>query len=163
MKAKKRKKLIIIGTIILVVVLLPISLFLLSEWLFPSFWGSYKLGNDLYMIEWDGNCRIIVYNNKIRSNTCYSGAYVIPNLEVDPTIRVINAKSNKHWVVVEAYKNYDKDDRCYYVIDKSFDLNGLDWQKDRCDSIIQSHITCFDNKELFENKLYEYEVKLSFN
>ncbi|MBP9993413.1 MAG: hypothetical protein KBT67_00510 [bacterium] len=160
MKAKSRKRWITIGVIVFVILVLPVSLFLLSEWLFPSFWGSYNLGNDLYMMEWDGNCRIIVYNNHVKTRTCFSGAYVIPNLEVDPTIRVITAKSNKHWVIVEAYKNYDKDDRCYFVIDKSFDLNGLDWQKDRCDSIIQSHIILLNSVQDLEKKLFELDIKL---
>ena len=151
-----------IGIIILVVVLLPISLFLLSEWLFPSFWGSYDLGKGLYMIEWDNNSRLIVYCSNPRGNTCYNGAPIIPN-SLSKDIRVTNAKSNKDWIIVEASKDNNTLDKYYYLIDKSYNIKGLNWKEDKCDSIIQSHITCFDNKELFEYKLNEYGVKLSFN
>ena len=161
MKAKPRKKLIIAGTFVFIVLLLPIGLFLSSEWLFPSFWGSYSLGNGLYMIEWVNNSRLIVYCSNPKGNTCYGGIPVIPN-SLSDEIRVTNAKSNKDWIIVEASHNNDTLDKQYYLIDNTYDINGLDWEKDNCDSIIRSHITCFENKESFENKLYEYGIKLCF-
>lgn len=156
-----RNKIFVVFTVSFIIVF-PILLFVFSEWSCPSLWGSYKLGNNLYMIEWDNNCRIIVYNDHVKSNTCYSGAYIIPNYESDSTIRVIDAKSNKHWVVVKAFKDYDRNKLCYFLIDKSFELNDLDWQKDKCDSIIQSYITCFDDLQVFEDRLCNLKIKLSF-
>lgn len=157
MKAKSRKKLIIIG----IIIVLPICLLLLSEWLFPSFWGSYNLGKGLYMMEWDNNSRLIVYCSNPRGNTCYSGIPIIPS-SLSDDIRVNHAKSNKKWIIVETSQNNDTLKKHYYIIDKSYNIKGLDWKQDRCDSIIQSHIVCFDNEEMFKNKLYELGIELGF-
>lgn len=157
----KAKTLIIIGIIIFFIIVLPISLFLLSEWLFPSFWGSYDLGKGLYMMEWDNNCRLIVYCSNPRGKTCYSGIPVIPN-SLSDDIRVNDAKANKKWIIVDAFQKNDTLNKFYYIIDKSYNIDGLDWNEDRCDSILQSHITCFDNEEKFENRLYELGIELNF-
>lgn len=161
MNSKSKRKLIIIGVIAIVIVGLPIGLFIFSEWLFPSLWGSYNLGNGLYMMEWDNNSRLIVYNSHPRGKTCYSGIPIIPT-SLSENIRVADAKSNNDWIIVEAYQNNDTLNRFYYLIDKSYRVIGLDWKKDNCDSIIQSYIFRFDNEQLFQNKLYELGIELSF-
>ncbi|WP_373728868.1 hypothetical protein [Bacteroides heparinolyticus] len=151
------KKLLVVVLSILALPILVVLFLYLSEWLFPSFWGSYKLGNGLFMMDWDGNYRIIVYNPNPSGNTCYSGAYIIPDknshCSTDRSLGVIDAKSDKKWVAVIAFEGESHQDTCYFLIDKSFDVDGLDWQKDKCDSIIQSHIIRYDAKQSFYEKL----------
>lgn len=120
-------------------VFFSIILFFSSEWLFPSWWGSYSLGGNLYMLDWDGGEKVIVYCNNPRGRTCYSGISVIPSNTDTNQIRVIAAKSSDEWVIVKA-KSSNEDKKRYYLISKDINIDNLNCDKVDCDSIIQSHI-----------------------
>jgi hypothetical protein len=119
-------------------------LFFSSEWLFPEWNGSHNLGNNLYMMEWDGGGRIIVFCSNKEGRTCYGGPRVIPTNERafddhgNYAELVENAKVDERWIVVKS-KRFQEGTHCYYLIDKNFNIEGLDWNKS--DSIIQSNIT----------------------
>ncbi|GHT17536.1 hypothetical protein FACS189429_1830 [Bacteroidia bacterium] len=147
-----------------IIVILIFGLFITAEWWCPSMWGSHKLGNNLYAMDWDGGVQIIVYNDNPHGRTVYSGAYVIPNPNTTDSIynvRIQNINFNKKWVIVKA-ESVTNNKECYFLIDKSFNLKGLDWQKDNCDSIIQSHITEYSDFPTFYQELQNRKIELDF-
>lgn len=48
-----------------------------SEWTDSESWGSHALGNNLYVMDFDGG-KIVVIGTNIRGNTCYGGIQVKP-------------------------------------------------------------------------------------
>ncbi len=160
MKKKSKITILIIAFIILLplsVILLLWGLFFVSDYLCGN---KNNLGNNIYMVE-DGNFREIVYCTKHKGNTCYVGIPLIPAIS-SKGISVIEAKSNDEWVIVKALNNALSEKNCFYLIDKSFDLQNADCRERNCDSIIQSYITYFDNEQDFENRLYDLGLSLRF-
>jgi len=158
----RTKKIILFVPIITISII--VILFLTSEWWCPSMWGSYSLGNNLYAMDWDGGVQIIVYNENPKGRTVYSGVYVIPNPNSnDSTFNVIirDIKFNKEWVIVKAEQQ--QNEYCYFLIHKNFNIKGLDWQKDNCDSIIQSNITQYYNLSTFYEVLKQKHINLKFS
>lgn len=141
--------------------LLIIILFFSSEWLFPEWNGSYDLGNNLYMMDWERGNRIIVYCSNKEGRTCYGGLPVIPH-NYPQEVYVKNAKANDKWVIVKAVTTEDNRPR-YYLIDKSFDIKGVDRNIINCDSIIQSYIISTFDSLSFDKKLKEKNVNLRFD
>lgn len=115
----------IIGCLFTAAICLFVFLFL-TEWFWPEFNGSYSLGNNIYMLEWDGGGRIIVQGINIVGNTCYGGEPLIPFYENrydsigNYTEYVVDAKSDNNWIIVKTEEK-SKRQRKYYIIDKSFD------------------------------------------
>lgn len=127
----------------------------------PEWNGSYKLGKGLFLIEWDWNTQKIVYSGETESNG-YGGRYIIPPFPDSPWICMHEVNANDLWVIVKATTlkgNYPR----YYLIDKSFNIEGLDWKADNCDSIIQSHIIVTSDSIRFEEILKKKNVDLRFN
>ena len=121
------------------IILLSLLLFFTSEWLFPSWWGSHSLGHNLYMLDWDGGNKIIVYCSNPRGRTCYGGLSVIPSNSNSSQLCVITAKSNERWVIVRAKQTQDNKN-CYYLINKDFNIDNLNCQNVNCDSMLQSYV-----------------------
>lgn len=140
---------------------LVIALFFSSEWLFPEWNGSYDLGNNLYVMDWEKGTKIIVHCSNKRGKTCYGGSPVIPH-NYPREAYVKSAKANDKWIIVKAIKT-ENNSTCYYLVDKSFDIEGLDWQKNNCDSIIQSHIKEYFDLKIFYEDLKNKKIDFSFD
>lgn len=153
-----------IRIIIFAIILSILAIFIpwLSFWISDYLCGSKNnLGNNIYMVE-DGDFREIVYCTKHKGNTCYVGIPIIPKISNDE-ISVIDAKSTDEWVIVKAWLHHaNSKNHCFYLIDKSFDVEWVDFKEKDFDSIIQGHITYFDNEQDFENKLNDIGIKLHF-
>ncbi len=135
------------------------------------FWGTYKLGNNLYM--WDGDCkedRIIVFNNKV-SNDIFGitrGANVIPPYDqwINPPIGyyreyVETASHNEKWIIVKSYlKSYsEKESKInYWIIDKNFNPNTITAEK-----IVALYLIGPMDSSAFIQQLKEKNIKLSFS
>ena len=160
---KKKTKILVL--IIALIILLPLSVlfFLLGLFFVEDYLCGSKnnLGNNIYMVE-DGNFREIVYCTKHKGNTCYVGIPLIPAIS-SKGISVIEAKSNDEWVIVKALNKALSEKNCFYLIDKSFDIQNMDCRERDCDSIIQSYITYFDNEQDFENRLNDLGILIRFS
>jgi uncharacterized phosphosugar-binding protein len=136
-------------------------LFITSVYWNPSIWGSHSLGKNLYSMEWDGGGQIIVYNDKPTGKTVFSGAYVIPsNKDTAQNLVVQKINYDNQWIIAKAVKKEIKQ-VYYFIIDKSFNIKGLDWHKDNCDSIIQSHVFRFDSISFYK-ELNIRNINLTF-
>ena len=133
-----------------------VALFFSSEWLFPEWNGSYYLGNNLYMMDWERGNKIIVHCSNKSGRTCYGGSPVIPH-NYPREVYVQSAKADDKWIIVKAITTEDNN-VCYYLIDKSFNIKGLDWDVVNCDSIIQSQITGPLDSLNFEQLKNKYNV-----
>ena len=133
-----------------------------SEWLWPEINGSYDLGNNIYMMEWDGGGRIIVYGTNISGNTCYGGGYLIPTYEnqYDSTGRyaeyVVDAKSDDNWVIVRS-ANWNVNERKYYIISKNFDPDTINKDK-----IINTKIEEFTDSSEFSKRCYDNGITMGW-
>ncbi len=94
-----------------------------TEWCYPEFNGSYSLGNNIYMLDWDGGGRIIVRGTSIKGKTCYGGEYLVPSYENhydsigNIAEYVIDARSDDNWIIaMTGFQNSLQ--RKYYIIDK---------------------------------------------
>ena len=119
-----------------------------SKWLFPQWNGSYDLGNNLYMMDWERGNKIIVYCSRKTGRTCSGGSPVIPH-EHPREVYVKSAKANDRWVIVKA-------------LTTESDKN-LDWEIVNCDSIIQSHIISTFDSISFEKILRDKNIGLKFD
>ncbi|MGN6530745.1 MAG: hypothetical protein ACTHK0_03190 [Ginsengibacter sp.] len=127
--------------------------------------GKYPLGNHLSL--WDNDKKeekIIVYCE----GNCNGGIYVVPTYEghYDSTKQhyaeyVEEAKSNKKWVIVKTFRVKEKQEN-YYIINKDFDIRGLDCGKANCDSILQSYVTGPLTLNDFNNNKKALNVNLDF-
>ena len=124
-----------------------LSLFCVSEWLWPELWGSRSLGNGLYLINWENNTKIVVYCKTPRGNTCYNGSYVVPSGPVSTMKEyVIEAVSNEHYIIILSYL-IDQDKSKYYIISKEYsDIN------DPLLEIKEKHLHPFEDYSHFSNK-----------
>lgn len=122
------------------------GLFSISEWLWPELWGSHSLGNDLYLINWENDTKIVVFSKNLRGNTCYSGSFVIPSGPVSTTREyVVDAVSNDNYIIILSLL-IDNNKNKYYVISKDFgDLN------DPVLEITERHLHPFEDYTSFCN------------
>lgn len=113
-------------------------------------------------MEWEKGNKIIVHCNNKRGRTCYGGSPVIPH-NYPREVYVQSAKADDKWIIVKAITTVDNN-YCYYLINKSFSTDGLNWEVTNCDSIIQSQITGPLDSLDFEQLKNEYNIsdKLSF-
>ena len=150
----------VLGLVALIICL--VTFLYAAEWIWPEFNGSYNLGNNIYMLEWDGGGRIIVSGTNISGKTCYGGENLIPTYEnsVDSnghfTEYVVDAKSDERWVIVKT-DNYQSKQRKYYIINKDYDPNEMTAQ-----DIIDTKIECFTDSSEFANKCLENEISITW-
>ena len=76
-------------------------------------------------------------------------------------MRIKNIKFNHEWIIVKAEQNTDNNE-CYFLIHKNFNIEGLNWQDDKCDSIIQSHIFQYWDLGTFCKTLKQKNIDLVF-
>lgn len=131
---KKSIKILLLSVTILGIMLATLLYF--SEWIFPEFNGSYNLGNGIYMMEWDGGGKIIVWGTTIRGNTCYGGSYLVPTFQEhydslgNIAEYVTDAKSDEKWIIAKTY-NIPKQKSLFYIIDKDYKKLTEDIMGDR--------------------------------
>lgn len=107
-------------------------LFILSPWLFPEWWGSHSLGNNIYLLDWDNNSELIVWGGDKEGYACFSGALLIPNEKNSNTERIISVETNEDSIFVKTSIDNRKK---YYIIDLNFDKNKID-----LDDVVKYHI-----------------------
>lgn len=148
-------------TLILGIIISVIALFVLYLLFWPDD-SSYDLGNNIYMMEWDGGGRIIVLCSSKSGKTCTGGSYLIPTYEnsVNSNGRfaeyVVTAKSDEKWVIVKT-DNHLIQQRKYYIINKDYDPNEMTTQ-----DIIDTKIECFADSSEFANNCLKNGIALQF-
>ena len=169
-KRKHRDK-VSIGCVIVLLLFLPVMAIvgMLSQEVFPSFYGSDNLGNGLYYVHTDPHGQKIVHSYKTRGYV-FDGVRVIPNessLETEGRVEVISVKKDDQYVIAKGMG----DTLYYYLIDKSFyvDKNKYFIYADKCqkdydyrDSVIQQYVTSFDDSLAFISALEEKGIDLRF-
>ena len=152
----------IIGCLLTVVFCIIIFL-VAAEWLWPEFNGSYSLGKNIYMIEWDGGGRVIVQGSNIRGNTCYGGSQLIPSYESlcdslgNLVEYVVDAKADDKWIIAETY-NKSSMQRKYYIIDKRADIEKYDAR-----FIIKTFVSVFYDRTNFQKACFSNGIKIKFS
>lgn len=120
----------IIGCLLTMVICFFLFLFA-TEWIWPEYNGSYSLGNNIYMLEWDGGGRVIVQGSNIHGNTCYGGIQLIPTYENQYDSLgnfaeyVIDAKADDNWIIAKT-DNKLSHRRKYYIIKKNKDIENIE-------------------------------------
>lgn len=95
-------------------------LFLLLHYCWPYLWGSHSLGNNLYLLDWESNTKIVVFGKPQNARICNSGSYIIPSGPVSETREyVLDAVSTEKIILVLSYLVVE-DRYNYYVISKDF-------------------------------------------
>lgn len=145
---------LIIGCLIGFPVLLGLST------LFPKLWGNEYLGNGIYLT-WSGSDDryIMSYTGSFGGDVTGPGKPIIPHINNHPGEFILKAKSNKHWIIAKGID--DSLHIHYYIIDKSFKINISNWEKDNCDSIIQSRIIMYSDSLLFSKSLIVNNIPIN--
>ena len=132
-----------------------------ATWLWPAFYGSYSLGNNIYMLEGDGG-KMIVKGTTIEGNTCYSGEPLIPTYENQYDSignfaeYVVDAKSDDNWVIAKT-GNKKTNQKKYYILNKDFDFDYT-----KVDEIIKTKIEEFTDSIEFSKKCHDYGIKIKW-
>ena len=133
-----------------------------TDWFWPEFNGSYNLGNNIYMIDWDGGGKIIVKGTNIKGNTCYGGERLIPRYEneYDSTANfaeyVVDAKSDSNWIIAKT-DNKTNRQRKYYIVDKRDEIEKLNAAE-----IIENHTVSFTDSIEFSNICHNSGIRLKW-
>ena len=127
--------------------------------LFPKLWGNQNLGHGIYLT-WSGkdDRYIMSYTGVCWGDITGPGKPIIPHIKNHPGEYLIKAKSNKRWIIAKGQD--DSLNNHYYIIDKSFKVNLSNWEKDNCDSIIQSRIIEYSDSLLFSESLLYNKIPL---
>lgn len=150
--------LLILGITTSVFVIILLSIYA-SDWIWPEYNGSYDLGNNIYMLEWNGGGKIIVNGTTIEGNTCYSGEPLIPTYENQYDSignfaeYVVDAKSDDNWVIAKT-NNHISNQRKYYILNKKYNPNKM-----TVEDIINTQIECFRDSSKFATKCLSNGVK----
>ena len=130
-------------------------------------WGSHNLGNGLYLLEGDKiEDQIIVYStNASKIFGASSGRYVLPLYKnhYDSSGRykeyVEKAESNRHWIVAKSILVKSKKAN-YWIINKDFNVDKLNFENRNVDSAIQSKIAGPFTLDEFKIETDELHVNL---
>lgn len=137
-----------------------------------DFEGAHELGNNLVLLEGDRlEDRIIVRctGRDKSSGCCRGGEYVIPKYEAHFSKGRYNeyveaAKSNGQWIVAKSVRLLDEEKpQQYWIIDKGFNLDGVDCSEVDCDSIVQSYVTGPLEHENFLEQLERLKIDLKID
>lgn len=128
-----------------------------------EFYGNKDLGNKLTLFARDSpeGHYDIIYCSRYDIGGCIAGMYVIPSADEKYSMYVETAKADKKWVIAKTVRVEDKK-RNYWIIDKSFDIEGLDCDSIDCDSVVQSHVIEALDSLAFDKKVRELDIKLKF-
>ncbi len=133
-----------------------------ATWLWPGFYGSYSLGNNIYMLEWDGGGKIIVNGTRIKGNTCYGGEPLIPTNENQYDSLghfaeyVIEAKANNNWIIVRT-NNHMNNQRKYYILDKRYNPNNTP-----VEDIVNTKIELYSDSSEFAKKCSIHHIDIKW-
>lgn len=137
------------------------TLFLfMSNWWYPEFNGSYNLGKNIYMLDWDSGGRIIVRGASFEGNTCYGGELLIPTYENqydsmgNEVEYVTDAVSDEHWIIART-NNKITLQRKYYIIDKRNITDEMTTEE-----IIKNRIRSFVDSIEFAEKCSNYNINI---
>ena len=148
-----------ITTSVFVIILLLIYA---SDWIWPEYNGSYDLGNNIYMLEWDGGGKIIVNGTRIKGNICYSGESLIPTYENQYDSLghfaeyVVDAKADDSWIIVKT-NNHINNQRNYYILDKRHNTNKISAQ-----DIINTKIKAFTDSIEFAKSCSKNRIDIKW-
>ena len=132
----------VLGWLLAIAICLGLFLFA-TEWIWPEYNGSYSLGNNIYMIEWNGGGRVIVLGSNMYGKTCYGGSQLIPTYENQYDSLghfdeyVIDAKADDSLIIIKT-NNHINNKQNYYILDKRYNPNKLSAQ-----DIINTKIKAF--------------------
>ena len=130
-----------------------------AAWLWPGFYGSYSLGSNIYMLEWDGGGYVIVQGSNIHGNTCYGGNQLIPTYENQYDSAgnfaeyVVDAKSDDNWVVAKTDNNSNHQ-RKFYLIDKK------DIEHVSSEEILNHRIACFSDSTKYVRECKKRRIRI---
>ena len=163
------KAMVFIGKTFLLILGITTSVFVIimlliyvSDWIRPEYNGSYDLGNNIYMLEWDGGGKIIVNGTRIKGNTCYGGEPLIPTNENQYDSLghfaeyVIEAKANNNWIIVRT-NNHMNNQRKYYILDKRYNPNNTP-----VEDIIKTKIELYSDSSEFAKKCSIHQIDIKW-
>lgn len=118
-----RKIITLISVICGILFAIFLLLLALSPWWFPEWWGSRPLGNNIYLIDWDNNSKIIVWGSGKIGDACYAGQLLIPNKKNSYSEKIISVETKARYIYVKtSIDNKNK----YYIIDLKYDKENID-------------------------------------
>lgn len=153
--------LLILGITTSVFVIIMLLIYV-SDWIWPEYNGSYDLGNNIYMLEWDGGGKIIVNGTRIKGNTCYGGESLIPTYENQYDSLghfaeyVVDAKADDSWIIVKT-NNHINNQRNYYILDKRHNTNKISAQ-----DIINTKIKAFTDSIEFAKSCSKNRIDIKW-
>lgn len=163
------KAMVFIGKTFLLILGITTSVFVIimlliyvSDWIWPEYNGSYDLGNNIYMLEWDGGGKIIVNGTRIKGNTCYGGESLIPTYENQYDSLghfaeyVVDAKADDSWIIVKT-NNHINNQRNYYILDKRHNTNKISAQ-----DIINTKIKAFTDSIEFAKSCSKNRIDIKW-
>ena len=157
-------KAILFSTLVISIVFICYIFFsFFSTWWFPEFYGSYSLGNNIYMLDWDGGGRIIVRGTSIEGNTCYGGERLIPTYEnqydsIGNIVEyVVDVGADENWIIAKT-ENKVNLQRKYYIMDKR---NITD--KMAAEEIIKNRIRSFVDSIEFAEKCSNDKIRIQWS
>ena len=121
-----------------------LSLMLFSDWLFPSLFGSYSLGNNIYLSGQASMSVVYPSTYDMHGRTAKGGMLLIPDIRlyadsVFSSEHVRDANFDDNWIIVKTTGNTITHKR-YYIIDKNFDPETLEF-----DEVIDNHIVGYSD------------------
>ena len=156
-------KAIMFSTIVIIIVFICFLISMeISCWWFPEFNGSYSLGNNIYMLDWDGGGKIIVRGSSFEGNTCLGGESLIPTNENQYDSvgnfaeQVVDAKADENWIIAKT-ENKINLQRKYYILDKR---NITD--KMATEEIIKNRIISFVDSIEFAEKCSKDKIQIQW-
>lgn len=135
------------------------SFFFMSNCGSPGFNGSYNLGKNIYMIDWDGGGRIIVRGTSFEGNVCYGGERLIPLYEnqYDTLGNVVeyveDAMSDEDWIIARTNNKITLQHK-YYILDKRKISDKITTEE-----IIKKNIVSFADSIDFVNSCSKNRIK----
>lgn len=146
---------------IIVIVICFVAFLYATTWWWPEIHGSHSLGNNIYMIDWDGGGKLVVRGTTVEGNTCYGGVPLIPTYENQYDSDgnwaeyVVDAVSDDNWIIVKT-NNRSSDEKCYYIIDK----REIDDQMS-AEEIIETKIESFTDSTQFSQRCFENAIEMN--
>ena len=121
-----------------------VFLLLFSDWLSPSLFGSYSLGNNIYLSGQASMSVVYPSTYDMHGRTAKGGMLLIPDIRlyadsVFSSEHVRDANFDDNWIIVKTTGNTITHKR-YYIIDKNFDPETLEF-----DEVIDNHIVGYSD------------------
>ena len=126
-----------------------------------GFWGDNDLGDNFSLLEGDKIAdRVIVYCTERSGRCCHSGIPVIPSRTDSLTRYVINAYSDKNWIIAKTKQTNEMIN--FWIIDKNLNEKFEYDDGGKFYETIQSHIIGPLNEIEFNKQLEKRNINLKF-